>query len=82
MSSCFADDSTSMKYADNGVRISDLKNILERVAEVACLFDHDGISIRAINRHTYHLHYSTLSLHCGTCDISVFLSLDGLAAAC
>ncbi len=39
-----------MKYADDGARIGDLDNILARVAEVACLFDHDGISIRAINR--------------------------------
>ncbi len=45
-----ADDSTSMKYADNGTRIADLNNILARVAEVACLFDNDGISVRAINR--------------------------------
>ena len=45
-----ADDSTSMKYADHGTRISDLNNILARVAEVACLFDNDGISVRAINR--------------------------------
>jgi hypothetical protein len=28
------DDSTSMKYADNGERIDDLKLILERVSEV------------------------------------------------
>ena len=39
-----------MKYADDGARIGDLKNMLERIAEVACLFDTDGISIRAINR--------------------------------
>mmetsp|Transcript_1977 Transcript_1977/g.5870 ORF Transcript_1977/g.5870 Transcript_1977/m.5870 type:complete len:452 (-) Transcript_1977:2876-4231(-) len=45
----YADDSTSMKYADNGERIDDLKLILERVSEVAVLFDDDGISIRAIN---------------------------------
>ena len=48
--SCFSDDSTSMKYADNGERIKDLEVILERVTEVATLFDHDGLSIRAINR--------------------------------
>lgn len=30
------DDSTSMKYADNGERIDDLKLILERVSEVRC----------------------------------------------
>ena len=45
-----ADDSTSMKYAEDGARIGDLRNMLERIAEVACLFDTDGISIRAINR--------------------------------
>lgn len=45
----YADDSTSMKYADNGERIDDLKLILERVSEVATLFDDDGISIRAMN---------------------------------
>ena len=49
----YADDSTSMKYADDGARIGDLDNILARVAEVACLFDTDGISIRAINRHEF-----------------------------
>ena len=32
------DDSTSMKYADNGERIDDLKLILERVSEVRCCF--------------------------------------------
>ena len=42
-----------MKYADNGTRISDLNNILARVAEVACLFDTDGISVRAINRYFF-----------------------------
>ena len=31
---CLADDSTSMKYADKGERIDDLRLILERVAEV------------------------------------------------
>ena len=39
-----------MKFAENGTRIDDLKNILARIAEVACLFDTSGISIRAINR--------------------------------
>lgn len=37
------DDSTSMKYADNGERIDDLKLILERVSEVCCPFD-QGVS--------------------------------------
>jgi hypothetical protein len=45
-----ADDSTSMKYAEDGARIGELNNMLARIAEVACLFDTDGISIRAINR--------------------------------
>ena len=39
-----------MKYADDGERIRDLDVILERVTEVATLFDDDGLSIRAINR--------------------------------
>ena len=34
-----SDDSTSMKYADDGERIRDLDVILERVTEVATLFD-------------------------------------------
>lgn len=38
----YADDSTSMKYAENGARIDDMKVILERVTEVATLFDDDG----------------------------------------
>lgn len=40
----YADDSTSMKYAEGGSRIDDLKVILQRVAEVATLFDEDGES--------------------------------------
>ena len=39
----YADDSTSMKYAEDGSRIEDLKVILQRVAEVATLFDEDGM---------------------------------------
>lgn len=38
----YADDSTSMKYAENGSRIDDMKVVLERVTEVATLFDADG----------------------------------------
>ncbi|MCJ1241499.1 hypothetical protein MMC14_009504 [Varicellaria rhodocarpa] len=38
----YADDSTSMKYAENGSRIDDMKVVLERVTEVATLFDSDG----------------------------------------
>ena len=41
----YADDSTSMKYAESGARIDDMKVILERVTEVATLFDHDGMLI-------------------------------------
>ena len=39
----YADDSTSMKYAENGSRIDDMKVVLERVTEVATLFDADGM---------------------------------------
>lgn len=39
----YADDSTSMKYAENGSRIDDMKVVLERVTEVATLFDSDGM---------------------------------------
>ncbi len=35
-----------MKYADNGERIDDLKLILERVSEVATLFDGEARSRR------------------------------------
>ncbi|KAL3155839.1 hypothetical protein ABBQ32_012849 [Trebouxia sp. C0010 RCD-2024] len=45
----YADDSTSMKYAENGSRIDDMKVVLERVTEVATLFDADGISVRFMN---------------------------------
>jgi len=45
----YADDSTSMKYAESGARIDDMKVILERVTEVATLFDHDGMSITAFD---------------------------------
>ena len=34
---CVTDDSTSMKYADKGERIDDLRLILERIAEVRVL---------------------------------------------
>ncbi len=49
----YADDSTSMKYAESGARIDDMKVILERVTEVATLFDHDGMSIIAFDRLAY-----------------------------
>ena len=41
----YADDSTSMKYAENGSRIDDMKVVLERVTEVATLFDADGTKL-------------------------------------
>lgn len=43
------DDSASMKFAEKGTRIDDLKAILERVTSVATLFDSDGIALRAMN---------------------------------
>ncbi|KAK9802942.1 hypothetical protein WJX72_002270 [[Myrmecia] bisecta] len=45
----FADDSGSMVFEENGERIQDLKMILGKVAEVATLFDDDGILIRFMN---------------------------------
>lgn len=45
----YADDSGSMAFEEGGERIADLKLILGRVAEVATLFDDDGISIRFMN---------------------------------
>jgi hypothetical protein len=45
----FADDSGSMVFEEGGERINDLKLILGRVAEVATLFDDDGIIIRFMN---------------------------------
>jgi hypothetical protein len=44
-----ADDSSSMAFEEQGERIDDLKMILNRVAEVATLFDQDGITIRFLN---------------------------------
>lgn len=38
-----------MQFEENGERIDDLRLILQRVAYVATLFDHDGISIRFMN---------------------------------
>lgn len=37
------------RESDNGERIDDLKLILGKVAEVATLFDEDGIEVRFIN---------------------------------
>ena len=44
-----ADDSGSMVFEEGGERIQDLKVILGRVAEVATMFDDDGIVIRFMN---------------------------------
>eukprot|EP00878_Enallax_costatus_P001729 GHUV01001885.1.p1 GENE.GHUV01001885.1~~GHUV01001885.1.p1 ORF type:complete len:469 (+),score=162.03 GHUV01001885.1:143-1549(+) len=44
----YADDSGSME-SENGERIDDLKLIMGKVAEVATLFDEDGIEVRFIN---------------------------------
>lgn len=44
-----ADDSSSMSFEEQGERIDDLKLILNKVAEVATLFDQDGIQIRFLN---------------------------------
>ena len=40
-----ADDSSSMKHVDKGERIDDLNAIVEKVTEVATLFDDDGITV-------------------------------------
>ncbi|KAI9089639.1 hypothetical protein DFS34DRAFT_638978 [Phlyctochytrium arcticum] len=45
----YADDSGSMQAAENGERIDDLNMIVAKVAEIASLFDHDGISVRFMN---------------------------------
>ena len=44
-SHCSADDSSSMKHVDKGERIDDLNAIVEKVTEVATLFDDDGITV-------------------------------------
>lgn len=41
-----ADDSSSMAFEEEGERIADLRLIFSKVAEVATLFDQDGIQIR------------------------------------
>eukprot|EP00775_Hariotina_reticulata_P010678 gene10678-10837_t len=48
----FADDSGSMAFEENGERIDDLKLIGSKVAEVATLFDDDGILMRFMNSPT------------------------------
>ncbi|KAH7424577.1 hypothetical protein KP509_11G014200 [Ceratopteris richardii] len=45
----FCDDSGSMIFEENGKRIDDLKFILSKVADIATLFDDDGIAVRFIN---------------------------------
>lgn len=47
----FADDSGSMIFEEQGERINDLKVIMARVAEVATMFDEDGIVVRFMNGH-------------------------------
>lgn len=44
-----ADDSSSMSFEEQGERIEDLKIVLSKVAEVATMFDQDGILIRFLN---------------------------------
>ncbi|KAF6254656.1 hypothetical protein COO60DRAFT_296043 [Scenedesmus sp. NREL 46B-D3] len=48
----FADDSGSMAFEENGERIDDLKLIGSKVAEIATLFDDDGILVRFMNANT------------------------------
>lgn len=43
-----------MQFEENGERIDDLKLILNRVVEVATLFDDDGISVRFMNTNLPH----------------------------
>ncbi|KAL3155837.1 hypothetical protein ABBQ32_012847 [Trebouxia sp. C0010 RCD-2024] len=57
----YADDSTSMKFAEGGERIKDLKAILSRVCEVATLFDDDGLSVRFMNSKLEGNHVKTSS---------------------
>jgi len=45
----FIDDSGSMQFEENGERIDDMKLVLKRVSQAACLFDEDGISVRFMN---------------------------------
>lgn len=45
----FADDSGSMIFEEGGERVQDLKLIVSKVAEVATLFDDDGILVRFMN---------------------------------
>ena len=45
----YADDSGSMAFEENGERIQDLKLMVGRVADVATMFDDDGILVRFMN---------------------------------
>lgn len=45
----YADDSGSMAFEEGGERISDLKLMVGRVADVATMFDDDGILVRFMN---------------------------------
>ena len=45
----YADDSGSMKAVEEGTRIKDLEVILDRVTNIAGLFDDNGINIRFFN---------------------------------
>lgn len=45
----FADDSGSMAFEEGGERIQDLKLMVGRVADLATLFDDDGILVRFMN---------------------------------
>ncbi|DBA80735.1 hypothetical protein WJX77_004806 [Trebouxia sp. C0004] len=45
----YADDSGSMAFEEGGERIQDLKLMVGRVADVATLFDDDGILVRFMN---------------------------------
>ena len=42
----YADDSGSMAFEEGGERINDLKLMVGRVADVATMFDDDGILVR------------------------------------
>ncbi len=45
----YADDSGSMAFEEGGERIQDLKLMVGRVADVATMFDDDGILVRFMN---------------------------------
>lgn len=70
----YADDSTSMKYAENGSRIDDMKVVLERVTEVATLFDADGMKLLSLTvglsapQSTLHPQRSCVVMPCTVCQ--------------